>query len=61
MEKLFIFTINLLAKFKITRGLIFRGKRHARPMGAYFKGGLLFRVYRVYFLRNFLSFTALKM
>ncbi len=38
-KKLFIFTINIPAKFKITWRLIFRGKRPARPTGAYFRGG----------------------
>ncbi len=52
-HKLFIFTINIPAKFKITRGLILRGKRPARHTGAYFQrglifeGGLLFRVYSI--------------
>ena len=54
LEKLFIFTVNIPAKFKIPWGLIFGGKRHARPTGAYFQrglifeGGLLFRVYSMF-------------
>ena len=42
LEKLFIFTINIPTIFKITQGLIFRGKRPARPTGAYFQRGLIF-------------------
>ncbi len=37
LEKLFIFTINIPAKFEITQGFIFRGKSPARTTGAYFQ------------------------
>ncbi len=53
-ENFFVFTINIPAKSNITCGLIFRGKRPARPTGAYFQrglifeGGLLFRVYSIH-------------
>ncbi len=38
-------TGKIQTKVNIKWGLIFRGKKPARPMGAYFRGGLLFRVY----------------
>ncbi len=51
MRIFFIFKGILPTKVNIIGGLIFRGKRPARAMGAYFQrglifeGGLLFRVY----------------